>query len=78
MRHFKHLTKHERDRLAVLKGQGKSLREIARILGRPHSTLSRELKRNSRKKSYLPHKAQERAVRRLRSTHARSRLMSHA
>ena len=81
MRHFKHLTKHERDRLAVFKGQGKSLREIGKVLGRPHTTLSRELKRNGRPRrrdGYLPHKAQERAVRRRHTTHARSRLMSHA
>lgn len=37
----------EREHLAVLKAQGKSLREIGKILGRSHTTLSRELRRHN-------------------------------
>lgn len=37
----------EREKIAIFKAMGKSLREIAAILGRHHSTLSRELKRNT-------------------------------
>jgi len=81
MKPFKHLSKHERDRLAVLRAQGKSLREIGRMLNRPHTTLSRELQRNGRPKrrdGYFSHKAQERAIKRRHSTHGRPRLTSHA
>jgi len=44
---YKHLSKEERDRLAVLKGQGCSIREIATHLNRSPSTISRELRRNA-------------------------------
>ena len=46
-RTYKQLNPNERDILAVLKSKGKSLREIASILKRSPSTLSRELKRNA-------------------------------
>jgi IS30 family transposase len=58
---YKHLNSDERDHLAVLKSKGKSLREIARILKRSPSTVSRELKRNAPPVYtgyYLAHKAQ--------------------
>src|SRR5471032_1509870 len=44
---YTHLSADERDQLAVLKASGKSLRQIARRLGRSPSSLSRELRRNS-------------------------------
>ena len=45
----------ERERLAALKGEGLSLRAIARQLGRSASTISRELRRNALPKGgYLP------------------------
>jgi IS30 family transposase len=40
---YKHLSIEERDILAVLKSQGHSLRQIATVLHRSPSTLSREL-----------------------------------
>ena len=40
-----HLRLEERERLAALKGEGLSLRAIARQLGRAASTISRELRR---------------------------------
>src|ERR687897_944864 len=50
-----HLTLAERERLAVLKAEGLSLRAIARRLGRAASTISRELRRNALPKGgYLP------------------------
>lgn len=61
MRHYKHLSIEERENLYLLKGQGKSVREIGRILDRAPSTISRELKRGRcPKHSYLPHRAQYR------------------
>jgi IS30 family transposase len=50
-----HLTFEERERLAVSKAEGLSLRAIARRLGRAASTVSRELRRNALPRGgYLP------------------------
>src|SRR5688572_24438998 len=50
-----HLRLEERERLAALKVEGLSLREIARELGRAASTVSRELRRNALPRGgYLP------------------------
>ena len=78
---YQHLSEEERDRLALLKSQGKSLRCISRELGRSHSTLVRELKRNRHKpfwgpRVYYPHKAQRKAQDRLCRSHQRPRLKS--
>ena len=54
----------DRVMIGMLKSDGKSLRAIGRELGRSHSTILRELKRNApviRKGYYLAHKADERA-----------------
>lgn len=48
MSHYKHLTTEERETAMVLRAQGASMRAIARMLGRSPSTLSRELRRNSK------------------------------
>lgn len=76
LRSYKQLSAEERDRLSLLKIQGKSLREIAGLLGRSASTLSRELKRNARPfhEDYLPHRAQELADARKALGHERERL----
>ena len=74
---YKHLDANERDILAVLKSNGRSLREISTILKRSPSTLSRELQRNAPPVYtgyYLSHKAQERADKRNRESHRRPRL----
>jgi IS30 family transposase len=74
---YKHLSKEERDLIAVLRGEGQTLRSIARKLGRNVGTLSRELKRNAppvHPGYYLPHKAHERAVTRNIISHQRDRL----
>src|SRR3954470_9193868 len=50
-----HLELVERERLAALRAEGRSLRAIARALGRAASTVSRELRRNALPKGgYLP------------------------
>ena len=77
---YKQLNPNERDILAVLKSKGKSLREIASVLKRSPSTLSRELKRNAPPiytGYYLSHKAQDRADRRNRESHQRQRLKNN-
>lgn len=74
---YRQLSVEERDRLALLKGQGKSLREIARALNRDPSTISREVKRNSGqiyRNCYLTHRAQLRADLRKELSHERQRL----
>lgn len=74
---YKQLNIHERELLSILRGKGKSLREIAKILKRNPSTLSRELQRNSpeiRKSYYLPHRAQARCESRNRSSRSHARL----
>lgn len=49
---YKHITAHERDRMALLHSQGVGIRGIARILGRSPSSISEEVKRNSFKSKY--------------------------
>lgn len=76
---YKHLSMHERDQIAVWRGQGLSLREIARRLQRSPGTLSRELKRNGAPiytACYLAHRAQARAGDRWRIRHRKRRLKS--
>lgn len=74
---YRQLSQVERDRLSIFKAEGKSIREIARLLNRNPSTISRELKRNAppiRSGRYLPHKAQCRADARKANAHRRIRL----
>ena len=58
----RHLTMEERDRIAQLKHQGASQQEIARVLQRNPSTISRELRRNGSGNEYFAAQAQHRAV----------------
>ncbi len=68
MSHYKHLTIEEREKLYLMRGQGKSLREIARETGRSASTLSRELSRNKGShRPYSPSAAQRRYVKQKRN-----------
>jgi IS30 family transposase len=76
---YKHLNTDERDKLAVLRSNGQSIRAIAKALGRSHSSLVRELKRNAppvRSGYYLAHRAHGRAVARRRAAVRRPRLKS--
>lgn len=61
---FKHLSLEERELLAIELAKGTSLRDIAKKLGRNHTSLGRELENNTRYgKEYVPCLAQKRAVR---------------
>lgn len=65
MRTFTQLTLEERELLFTWKEQGISLREIGRRLGRTHTTLSRELKRNAKYgQPYIPCRADRKAKKR--------------
>ena len=54
---YHQLTLSERERMYALKTSGLSLRAVARKLGRSHTTLSREWKRNAKYyRPYIPFK----------------------
>jgi transposase, IS30 family len=73
MKPYTHLTQDERDKISVQRNRGKTWRQIARMLKRSHTALSREFRRNGRGVVYYPHRAQEKAVKR-RQNHKRMRL----
>jgi len=58
---YTQLTQEERYCLYTMRKQETSLRAIAKVMGRSHTTLSRELKRNTGQKGYRSHQAQHRA-----------------
>lgn len=78
MKTYTHLDEEERNKLVVLLNRGKSLRDIATVLGRSPSSVSREIKRNNGKTRYQANTAQKRAVERHHSGHVTRRLKSHA
>ena len=78
---YNHLSSHERDLLAVYRSQGRSLRQIARLLGRDPGTISRELRRNAppvHTGYYLAHKAQQRSEDRNCQSRSHRRLKNDA
>lgn len=78
MSHYTHLSIEERESLLLNIGAGKTLREIARILQRSASTLSRELKRNcENREEYSPDKA-ARNYRKRRKKCCRQRILKDA
>ena len=59
MSHYTHLSIKERESILFMLGEGKRIREIARVLCRSASTISRELKRNrTTRNEYSPSKAE--------------------
>lgn len=78
MKSFNHLNQEERDQIAVLVNRNKTFREIAGILGRHVSTVSREIGKNHGRKRYRPHRAQERAAQKQQESHKHMRLKNHA
>lgn len=58
MSQYHHLTIDEREKILSLQSQGKSLSQIAQVIGRARSTITRELNRNSLGGEYFPHAAQ--------------------
>jgi IS30 family transposase len=47
MEFHSHLSEEERDQIGVLRATGRSIGAVAKALGRPKCTISRELARNS-------------------------------
>ena len=57
----KHITKDERNEISILVKKGFSQRDIAEALCKNHSSIGREINRNSVKGTYNPHKAQHKS-----------------
>lgn len=75
MRSYHHFTLEDRNSLYELRKEGKSVREIARVLNRAPSTISRELARNSNKDgSYNAWRATILYILRKRKSHRPNRL----
>lgn len=64
MRIYTHLTQYQRYQISFLKNMGLSQTEIAKELRVHKSTVSRELKRNTGGRGYLPRQAQRKALNR--------------
>jgi len=75
---YKQLDIEEREAIQAGLWEGKSLRDIGRVLGRNPSTISRELDRNivGEQRRYTPRMAQKRATERVRERGRRMRLKS--
>jgi IS30 family transposase len=74
MRHYKQITADERRTIAMLHYQGNNFTQIARVLGRHRSTISREYRRNlSERNSY----ESARAIEKTRARRSRSRKFCH-
>jgi IS30 family transposase len=74
---FKHLDMEERETIGIMLAQGNSYRKIGKVIGRNHTTISREVEINAppiRKGYYRAHKAQIRASFRNVESHKRLRL----
>ncbi len=64
---YEHVSAEERVTIQVLRAQKKSLREIAREIGRPPSTIAREVHRNSDSAVYRAYAAKEKALSRTKN-----------
>ncbi|MXW44079.1 MAG: IS30 family transposase, partial [Candidatus Dadabacteria bacterium] len=73
---YKHLAQEERFLIHHYLQEGYSLRKIARILGRSHSTISREIRRNKGNRGYRHKQADQFAKRRRREASSVPRKMT--
>lgn len=73
---YQHLVLKERELIDMMRRDGRSIRQIARVLNRTPSTVCRELRRNSSPvyDYYMDHRAQERANKRRSKASRRIRL----
>jgi IS30 family transposase len=77
MSHYTQLTREERYQLYALNAAGQNQTEIAQIIGRHKTTISRELRRNRGQRGYRPKQADALAQRR-REAKVKPRMSSHA
>lgn len=76
---YNQLSIEEREKIAIFKVERRSVREIAGLLGRSHSTILREIKRNGTQEKgdyYYPNTANARATERKKVAAKRKRLKS--
>lgn len=59
MSQYHHFTTYEREKIFFFRAQNKSIRFIAKQLGRSPSSVSRELNRNSVNNTYSPSQAEQ-------------------
>lgn len=72
---YKHLTIEEREKIQSMMWEKRSIREIAKVIGRSPSSISREITRNiPLKRSYRPRLADERALEKRKSRGRKLRL----
>jgi IS30 family transposase len=73
---YKQLNADDRDKIAIFMARGVNLNNIARMLGRNRSTISREIRRNgaAKYKSYTPHAAEARSKLRKSAANTHPRL----
>ena len=68
-----HVSREEREEIAIGLERGQSIRRIGPKLGRSPSWVSREIRRNTPRFSYRGNRAHQRAAVRSRRSHARRR-----
>jgi IS30 family transposase len=74
------ISREERDKIAIWRAEGCSIREVARRLKRDHSSILREIRRNAasvNKGYYLPSRAHDRAASRKQEAAQRSKMKDH-
>ena len=71
MKHYTQLAQEERYQINALMKAGNSLSEIASILGRSKSTISREVRRNKGLRGYRPKQAHRLALERRRAKYTK-------
>jgi len=78
MNKYKHLSLEEREKLYALREQGKNFHKIALVLGRSHTSLSREYKRHAKYgKPYIPCKAYEWTIKKAVEQRTKAPLKNH-
>jgi IS30 family transposase len=77
MNKFKHLSEKERIQIQTLHEKGCSSREIGKMIQRDHSTIVRELQRNSQEKIYDAEIANRSAKERQQEAHSRPKKSTH-
>mgnify|MGYP004546034315 FL=1 len=76
MSQYHHFTMFEREKILFFRAQNKSIRFIAKELGRSPSPVSREIRRNSVDNDYSPSQA-EKKYKKIRKKCHRSKLLSN-
>mgnify|MGYP005853660049 CR=1 FL=1 len=71
---YTHLTKEERYQIRAMLEMESSIREMANVLDRAPSTISRELRRNRGQRGYRPGQADQKACERARTSRTRARI----